>query len=433
MSVLNRFKATVAYASLLSCLVLCLSVSAVAADLPTVKPEEAGFDSEKLAQVRKAMDGFVESNQYAGVTTIVARRGKIVFFESTGWADVAAKRKMTPETIVRIYSMTKPVTSVAVMMLVEEGKIGLDDPLSKHLPEFAGVEVVRNGSNKITNTEAAKRQPTIRDLLRHTSGFTYGIFGNTSVDQAYLQQRLLSDYDVPLSTMVKRLSKIPLLSQPGSRFDYSMSSDVLGRVVEVASEMTLAEFFQKRIFEPLDMRDSGFHVPKSGHDRFASVYTSKLGQLGVLDSLKDKPFQKPRKLYSGGGGLVSTASDYLRFCQMILDGGELQGTRLLKSDTVAQMTKNQLFGSQYPLNIGGFKRPGVGFGLGFSIIAEPIPFASFVPLGEFGWGGLASTHFWISPKHETAVVVLSQYMPFSLRLETAIKPIIYDAITDLPE
>lgn len=403
------------------------------AELPESRPEDVGFDPAKLAEISNVMKNLVDSGQVAGLTTIVARRGKVAFFESTGKADVATERPMARDTIVRIYSMSKPVTSVAIMMLVEEGRLALDDPLAKHLPEFENIQVLRDESAETPEFAPADRQPTIRDLLRHTAGFTYGFFSRTPIDRRYFLSELLINYDRPLSDLVSRLGEIPLLYQPGTRFHYSIASDVLGRVVEVASDKSFDEFLSERVFKPLDMRDTGFFVPEEKHDRFAANYTTKLGRLVEQEAAQGSPFQKRRVLLSGGGGLVSTARDYLRFCQMMLNHGELDGQRLLSQQSVAEMTRNQLSGAQYPISIGGFRRPGVGFGLGFSVINEQIPFASFVPVGEYGWGGAASTHFWISPKHETAVVILSQYMPFSLRLEAAIKPIVYGAMSDVAE
>lgn len=412
-----------------ACLIGVLARLLSAEELPVVAPASVGFDAEKLARVRSVMDDFVSRGDRAGVTTIIARRGKIVFAESTGRASVDSDSELRSDAIVRLFSMSKPITGVAVMMLVESGKLELDDPVSKHLPDFARQTVLSGGTAADIESKPVKREMTVRDLLRHTSGLTYGIFDNTPVDQLYRQSQIL-DRDLSLQETVRRLGSIPLLHEPGEQFNYSVAVDVVGRVVEVASGHSFDEFLQQHIFDPLDMKDTAFAVPDQKLARFAANHQSRAGTLSVSDAPETSRFRKTPAFLSGGGGLVGTGRDYVRFCQMLLNGGELFGTRLLSKESVVEMTRNQLPKAAYPLKIGGITRPGVGFGLGFSVIAEPIPFADFVPVGEYGWGGAACTHFWISPQHETVVVVLSQYTPFSLALEATIKPVVYGAIVD---
>lgn len=407
---------------------LFLLVQVVAGQVASTRPEEVGLSSEGLARIKPALEQFVEHQQVSGVVTMIARKDKVVYFEAIGMQDIEAKRPMRRDTIGRFYSMTKPVTSVAVMMLYEEGKLRLDDSVSKFLPELAGLKVVVRAGDDGLEVEDARREMTIRDLLRHTSGLTYGFFGTTPVDRRYLTAGILAP-DGTLSDMINKLSTLPLLYQPGTRFNYSVSTDVLGRVVEVVSGKPLDAFLAERVFGPLGMGDTAFYVPAEKLDRFATNYGPKAGGgLQVVDSPKTSPFRSKPKLLSGGGGLVSTAPDYMRFCRMLLDRGELDGVRLLRAETVAMMTSNQLPREAYPIEISGLQRQGVGFGLGFSVIVERIDAAPYVPVGEYGWGGAACTHFWISPEHELAVVVLSQYMPFSLRLESTVKPLAYDAI-----
>jgi CubicO group peptidase (beta-lactamase class C family) len=394
-------------------------------ELPTSKPEKVGMSSEKLALVKPALQQFVDDGKVAGAIAIAARRGKVVLFEAVGLKDTDTKEPMQKDSILRFYSMTKPITSVAIMMLVEEGKIGLDDPISKHVPEFSGLEVFVNKTDDGFETEDLSRAPTVRDLLRHTAGLTYGFFGSTPIDRQYLLKGVLGRED-DLQTMINKVSTIPLLFQPGTKFNYSVATDVLGHIVATVSGQRLDEFLRERVLDPLDMRDTGFHVPKEKQNRFASNHeTANGGGQQVSDAAATSRYLNPPKLYSGGGGSVSTARDYMRFCQMMLNKGELSGQRLLKAETVEQMTKNQLSRNAFPMQMGGVPRKGVGFGLGFSVVVED---QSDAPDGVYGWGGAASTHFWISPSDDLAVVVLSQHMPFSPQLESAVKPLVYDAI-----
>jgi CubicO group peptidase (beta-lactamase class C family) len=411
------------HVSLVCCFFLCAAMAAFAEELPRATPEEAGFSAPKLEKVKATVQAMIDKKETAGVLTIVARHGKIAQLETFGKMDIEADKPMQPDTIFRIYSMSKPITTTAAMMLFEEGRFQLDDPVSKYLPEFKGVRVYAGeGKEPI----APDRDMTIRDLMRHTSGLTYGLFGNSPVDKMYTAAKLFEADS--LADMVQKISKQPLLYQPGTHFNYSVSTDVLGRLVEVISGKSLDEFFQERIFTPLDMKDTAFFVPEEKLARFAANYgpDEKKG-LKVIDEPAKSRYRARPKILSGGGGLLSTARDYLRFCQMILNGGELQGIRLLKTETVQQMTTNQLPAEAMPINLGGNKQAGVGFGLGFSV-REKGNVVLGAQDGEYGWGGAASTHFWISPKQELIVVALQQYMPFSLKLELALKPVINAAI-----
>ena len=397
-------------------------------ELPAAKPEDVGLSAEKLARVGPAVQTLVDEQKVAGAITIVARRGKVVYFEPVGKRDIDSGEPMERDTILRFYSMSKPITSVGVMMLVDDGKIKLDDPIAKYLPEFKGVRTFVRANGDGFETESPKREPTVRDLLRHTGGLTYGIFGNTPVDEAYRKAGILAPTDT-LSDLTKKLGGLPLQYQPGTSWIYSVSTDVLGRIVEVASGKSLDEFFAERIFQPLDMKDTGFFVPPDKLNRFAATHGMADGKLRVTDAAATSNFRNRPKLLSGGGGLVSTGRDYTRFCQMIASGGELHGKRLLRTEAVHEMTKNQLPDEAFPIAFGPIQRPGVGFGLGFSVQANRDPLSPS-RVGEFGWGGAASTHFWISPKDELVVIALQQFMPFSTRLEQTIKPLVYEAITD---
>ncbi len=394
-------------------LTLALSFAAYAKKIPIASPEDVGMSMEKLAKIKPAVQAFIDNEKIAGASVLVARKGKIALFETFGMMDMEAKKSMKQNTIFRFYSMTKSVTSVAAMMLYEEGKLKLDDPVSKYIPEFKGLKVYAESGEHIEQ----EREMSIRDLLRHSSGLTYGFFGNTPVDKMYLSRSVFA-WDSPLQDMINKLSKIPLLYQPGTKWHYSVSTDVLGYIVEKVSGQSLDMFFRQRIFKPLKMKDTAFYVPAKKVDRFAACYGPNLtGGLKIIDEPAKSRYLKKRSLLSGGGGLVSTARDYLRFCQMLLNKGRLDGERLLRPETVKMMTKNQLPDSVKRSEDGGF-------GLGFSVRLKDGKF----PKGEYGWGGAASTHFWISPKHDLIVIALSQYMPYSGRLENTIKPLVYDSI-----
>ena len=409
---------------------LCLSVMLVGYELPTAAPEEVGLSAEKLQGVPEAMQKLVDEKRIVGGITVVARRGRVVQFETCGMMDIKAKKAMKPDTIFRIYSMSKPITSVAAMMLYEEGKLKLDEPVSKYIPEFKGLKVVADPDAEEITQVPVKREISVRDLLRHTSGLTYGIFGNTAVDKLYRKSIELSGDGSTLKDMVKKLAGIPLLYQPGTKWHYSVSTDVLGRVVEVVSGQSLDIFFAEHIFEPLGMKDTAFYVPKEKIARLATNYGPNFqGGLMPIDKPETTRYAKMPTFLSGGGGLVSTASDYMRFCLMLLNKGRFADKRLLKAQTVELMTRNQLSEEAMAVGMGG-GRTGVGFGLGFSVRVEASNNAPASRVGEYGWGGIASTHFWISPKDEIAVVVLTQYIPYSNRAERAVKPIVYEAISD---
>ena len=397
-------------------------VSAVwAGELPSAKPEAVGLSAAKLAEADAAVEKLVEGGKVAGAVFMVARKGKIAHFEVFGMRDIEAKKPMERDTIMRFYSMSKPVTSVAAMILYEEGKFKLDDAVGKHVPELKGLKVYSKPADGEAGYAEAKRQPTVRDLMRHTSGLTYGIFGDTPVDRMYRQKAVLGSRD--LKQMAEKIGGLPLMFQPGARWHYGVSTDMLGYLVERVSGQKLDEFFEERIFGPLDMRDTGFYVPAEKAGRFSRCYgpntSGGLRETGELGS--DRFLKRPSQL-SGGGGLVSTARDYMRFCQMLLNKGQLGGVRVLKAETVEMMTRNQLPAGVY---WGGRN----GFGLGFSVqLTADRSGRSHV--GEYGWGGAASTHFWISPKDDLAVVALSQYMPFSGQLQGAVKSLVYAAIEE---
>lgn len=406
---------------------LLLTGVLTAAELPGARPEDAGLSPEKLQKASAAMHKRIKDGKMAGAVLLVARHGKIVLFEAEGVRDVDSGKPMEKDTIFRFFSMTKPITTVAALILWEEGRLDLDDPVAKYLPELKDVKVYVSGAGNDLKTVPPRRPMTIRDLMRHTSGLTYGIFGDTPVDKLYLKNQVFGP-NITLPQMIDKLSKIPLLYQPGTHFHYSVSTDVLGRLVEVVSKKPLDEFFQERIFTPLDMKDTGFFVPKEKASRLAATHGLKDGKLIVVESPAKSRFLKKPVMLSGGAGLVSTARDYARFCQMLLNGGVLDGHRILRAKTVKEMTTNQLPAGAMPINLGA-PIPGEGFGLGVAVRVA-LDRLAVAPVGEYGWGGVACTYFWVSPKDDLFVIALQQFSPFSTELEYLLKPLIYDAIKD---
>ncbi len=399
---------------------LLLTSTLYAREIPSARPEEVGLSTAKLELMQAVAEKMVDEQKIAGIITLVARQGRICHFQAYGERDLAAGKPMQRDTICRFYSMSKPVTSVAAMILCEQGKVLLDEPVETYIPELRGWQVYTEDAQGQPQPVAPRRKVTVRDLLRHTSGLTYGIFGDTPVDRMYREKEVLSD--IELEEMVRRLSKIPLLYQPGAKYHYSLSTDVLGHVIERASGQTLDVFFAENIFAPLDMKDTGFYVPAEKRDRFSVCYgPDPNGGLRPAEEIEGYGFLRPPVLLSGGGGLVSTARDYLRFCQMLLNKGKLDDVRILRPDTVERMTRNQL-----PPSL--LVSEGVGFGLGFSVQLTPDP-SGQTRLAEYGWAGAASTYFGISPQDESVVLILTQYMPFKNDIPATLKPLIYAAFS----
>ena len=402
----------------------CLLAPALwAGEIPFAPPEAVGMSSAGLRDMQAAAEKMVDEGKIAGIITAVARKGKLVQLSAYGQRDIDGGKPMEKDTIVRIYSMSKPITSVAAMMLYDAGKVKLDEPVTTYIGELRGLEVYGQDAEGRPEYADLDKPVTVRDLLRHTSGFTYGVFGDTPVDRMYRQNGILGNKD--LQEMVQRLAEIPLQYQPGTRMHYSVSTDVLGHLVERVSGQTLDVFFEEKIFAPLDMNDTGFYVPQASHDRFSRCYgPDPNGGLRVISQFGANGYLRPRTFLSGGGGLVSTARDYLRFCQMLLNEGQLDGVRILRAETVAMMTRNQL-----PPGVYVGEGANVGFGLGFSVQLRSNP-SGAARVGEYGWGGAASTFFKISPKDETTVVILTQYMPYAGRIENTLKPMVYAAFLD---
>ncbi|MGB0774679.1 MAG: serine hydrolase domain-containing protein [Akkermansiaceae bacterium] len=411
------------------CLALAFLASAVSAKevpskpLPTAKPETLGMSSEQLAKIAPAVEKMIEKNLLAGGSVLVMRKGHIVYQNQFGFRNKATKAPVKADTIFRIFSMTKAVTSAAAMRLHEQGKIDLDAPIHKYIPELKTLTVWQQDGKPLP----AKPAPTVRDLLRHTAGFSYG-WSNHPVDRMYKKAKPLEKRK-NLAEMVTAIKDIPLLYQPGTQWVYGINSDVLGRVVETASGEPLDVHLEKHFFKPLGMIDTGFYVPREKTRRFTVCYGGKGGVLVPIKRIIGSPYLQRNKHHSGGGGLVSTITDYARFLQMIANGGSFQGKRYLSKKSITLMTTNQLPKKIRAISFGKEIRHGVGFGLGFCVrTAKDKRWDPDAPVGEFGWGGAASTHYWVSPKHELVVVTMEQTMPYNWNLEKALKPIIYHAI-----
>jgi CubicO group peptidase (beta-lactamase class C family) len=397
-----------------------LLLVAQAREIPTVEPAAVGLSVEKLGEVDRVMERLVTNQKIAGGIVVVARDGKIAFLHSYGLMDREAKKEMKPDTIFRIYSMSKAITTAGALTLVDAGKLGLDDPVSKYIPVFADLKVAAP-----EGLRAPARAMTIRDLMRHTAGFTYGS-GPDALKEAY--NRLKPMESANLAEVADKLAQVPLAYDPGSDWIYSVAIDVLGRVIEVVSGQGLDVFLPRTIFEPLDMPDTAFNVPAEKLSRFAANYSRSTNGLKVIDAPAESKYAKTVTFFSGGGGLVSTARDYVRFLAMIEHGGELDGRRILKADTVKLMTSNQLPEKAFPIHFDKEVRHGTGFGLGFSVRTANTQWDPAGRVGEYGWGGAASTHYWVSPADHLIVVTLEQIMPYTFDTEFAVKRIIYDAV-----
>ncbi|TNC12514.1 beta-lactamase family protein [Methylobacterium terricola] len=382
------------------------------------------------------MRGYVEAGKLPGLSVTVARRGQVVFSRQEGLRDLARGLPMEHDTIVRIYSMTKPLTSVAILMLYEEGRFQLDDPITRTLPEFRGMRVLTGGSRLRPETVPAERDITFRDLLTHTSGLSYGFMDATLVDRMYREEGVdFQTAETSLADVVAKAARQPLLAQPGAEWNYSIATDVLGHLVAVIAGQPFDDFLRERIIRPLGMVDTDFHVPADKITRFASNYAlGEGGRLTLIDDARDGRYARPRTVPSGGGGLVSTAADYARFCRFILGGGALDGVRLLGTKTVDLMTANHLRGDLAEMGQPRFSESsyaGIGFGLGFSVMLDPAKAQILGTPGEVAWGGAASTAFWIDPAEDLFVIMLTQLMPSSTwPIRRELRVLTYAAITD---
>jgi CubicO group peptidase (beta-lactamase class C family) len=403
----------------------------------TCDPAEVGFDAGRLRRIDAHFAPYVDDGRLPGWLALVSRRGEIAHLSTYGSRDLASGAPVETDTLFRIYSMSKPVTSVAAMMLYEEGAFELTDPISRYIPSFDGMRVYEQGTAAGPITRPAAEPIRVWHLLTHTAGLVYGFQHVSVVDEIYRNAGF--DRSTPrgldLAGVVDRLAELPLLFEPGSQWNYSVATDVLGRLVEVVSGQPLDRFLGDRILGPLGMSDTGFFIDEGSADRMASLYTPGPDGRAVPVDMRGAALRKPRVL-QGGAGLISSAADYHRFTQMLLRGGELDGVRLLSPRTVAYMTRNHLPGGA---DLEEFGRPvfaevsygGVGFGLGFAVVEDPVKTRTVGSAGEFNWGGAASTAFWVDPAEQVTVVFLTQLLPSSTYpIRSQLRQLVNQALID---
>jgi CubicO group peptidase (beta-lactamase class C family) len=392
--------------------------AAAAALSQTVAPEAVGFDAARLKLLDDYMSGVVGQGRVAGMTTLLVRHNKVVEFKTYGKQSLATGQPMTTDTIFRIYSMTKPLTGVAMMILFEEGKWRLDDPVTRYVPEFNNLKVMVSADKdgKITGVEDMKRPPTMREIMSHTAGFGYGLGDKHPVDKLYREKKVLGA--TGLQQMIDRTAEIPLMYQPGTSWSYSSAVDIQGYIVEKLTGMTLGEFLQQRVFGPLKMQDTGFYVPAVKASRLAAVYvgnkdTGKIEEAKELFGSQMPDYTKPPAMESGGGGLVSTTMDYARFCQMMLNGGVLDGVRILSPASIQLMDTNviphEVLVSSNGASVARFNEA-VGFGLDFMVVNDPRRAGTLEGKNTMSWGGAAGTWFWIDPTNDLFFVGMIQRM-----------------------
>ena len=397
--------------------------------MKVVKPEEVGLDSSVLKNIRTYLDDtYVKDGKYVGTLTLVARKGEIAYLDSLGFMDRENERPMQEDAIFRIYSMTKSVTSIAVMQLLEKSKFRLDDPVHWYIPQFKDIGVYQAGVYPNFLTSKPERDMSIKDLLTHMSGLTYNFMYRTNVDAAHRSSDLMRSEN--LEEFVNTLSKLPLEFSPGKKWNYSVSTDVLGYLVEQVSGQSLDEYFKKNIFEPLGMEDTDFECPDDKLSRLASLY--EYNQSGKPKLMKVPSLDV--KMMSGGGGLFSTMSDYYKFASMLLNQGEINGERIIGRKTLQYMTSNHLPNGRdlTEMSESAFSETpyaGVGFGLGFSVMLDPLKSQTLSDIGEFGWGGMASTVFFINPKEDMLVIFLTQRVPSSTyQVRRELRSLVYSAL-----
>ncbi len=416
----------------------------------TAIPESAGMSKAALERIDAHLKNrYIDAGRFPGAQLLVYRRGEVVHWSSLGLADVERNVPVKDDTIYRIYSMTKPITSVAFMMLFEEGKVALDDPVAKYIPEWKNLGVFVAGTAPAFVTRPPARPMQIVDLLRHTSGLTYGFQQRSNVDAAYREAKIGAvEKAGTMQSMIADLAKIPLEFSPGEAWNYSVSTDVIGYLIGKIADQPFEQFLKERIFDPLGMNDTDFHVPAAKAHRLAACYSAdaggglsfhsaeRKGGLTLQDDPATSTFLSPPDFISGGGGLCSTSSDYLTFCRALIKGGELGGVRLLGPKTLQLMTSNHLPGG---VDLPAMSRSmfaeaaynGIGFGLGFSVTMDPAKTLIPGSAGEYAWGGAASTAFWIDPAEELITIFMTQVLPSSAYpIRRELRTMVYAAITD---
>jgi len=417
---------------LLTCLAACLLArAALGQGLPRARPEAVGLSAAALARIAPALQAYVDSGKLPGLLAAVARHGKLAYLAAVGPMDMAQHRAMSPDAVFRIFSMTKPITSAAVMQLYEQGKLRLDDPVSTYIPAFAGVKVYAGGSAAHPELREPERPVTVADLLTHTAGLTYGLFSNTPVDTIYRRAKLYNPSWTD-AQLADTLAHLPLVFSPGSKWNYSYAIDVLGRVVEVVSGTTLDRYLDSALFRPLGMRMTAFHATAAMDGHIMPAFArGPDGKLQAMSPLLWTEYTADGRLLSGGGGLLSTAGDYLRFAQMLLNGGELEGHRVLKRETVALMMQNHLPAGLTPITIAPDWPPGrSGFGYGGAVRVDSGSDIAGSP-GTFRWAGYGTTFFWIDPETDLIAMVWTQYLPVTemWSLDANFQRLVYAAVS----
>ena len=397
-----------------------------------------GFDEGRLRRVVQLCDRYVDDGKFPCAQVQIAHQGNIALRYTAGAADIESGTELQDDAIFRIYSMTKPITSIGLMQLYEEGKFILEDPVEKYIPSFSNPEVLVGGPIHKPITRPAQTTLTIRDMLIHTSGLTYGFHYSNNLDKMYRHKKLggaVEGSSSSLEEIVNRLGGLPLLFDPGTAWNYSMSTDVCGRLIEVISGQSLDDYLREYITGPLGMVDTGFHVEKANSGRFTSNYAiTPKDPLTRIDAADNSPYLEPQVFLSGGGGMVSTTDDYQRFVDMLLNGGELNGERIIGRHTLDFMTLNHLPGGVTLNDLGQSTftetaMEGMGFGLGFSVLVDPAANAALGSQGEFAWGGAASTRFWVDPKEEVTCIFMTQFMPSSYYpIRRELKSVVYQAL-----
>ncbi|HUG28749.1 MAG TPA: serine hydrolase domain-containing protein [Gemmatimonadales bacterium] len=409
----------------------------VTAGLLAAAPEAVGLSSERLERIEGVVQAHLDGGRLAGAVVAVARQGQLAFLESYGVMDLERGDPMRTDAIFRICSMTKPVTAVAAMQLVDRGLLALDDPVSKYIPAFAGVQVYDGGPAAAVRVRPPAGPLTVEDLLRHTGGLTYGLFDTHPVDSLYAQANLFN-FEMTLETFADRVATLPLRFDPGTLWNYGVGLDIMGRVIEVASGQSLDDYLQEHLFGPLGMTETGFTFPAGSEARVPTLYMpGEGGALAPMSAPVCGEYGPTQRLLAGGGGLVSTVPDYLRFAQMLLNGGELDGQRILTPASAAALMQNQLPPELVPLPgmeavLGPLGHPGLGHGYGGGVLvdAEATPIAD-AP-GVYRWMGYASTFFWIDPTEELIGMVWAQYLPFippATSIEKEVEAVVYGART----
>jgi CubicO group peptidase (beta-lactamase class C family) len=405
----------------------------------SIKPETVGLSAARLEALgRFIKERYVDPGKIPGALILIARRGEVAHLATIGFADVERKKPLREDTVFRVYSMSKPITSVAFMTLVEQGLVALDDPVHRFIPEWKNLGVYEGGFMETFRTRRPDRPMLMVDLLRHTSGLTYGFQQVGNVDAAYRKLHVGErPSEATLDDMIRQLADLPLEFSPGTAWNYSLSTDVLGYLVGKISGQGFDEYLRTRIFGPLKMTDSGFHVREGNESRFAACYTAMpSGGMILTDDATTSAYLKPPRLFSGGGGMVSTAADYLRFCSMLRNGGTLDGAQILSPKTIELMTRNHLpDGKDLPaLSRSLFSEVtynGVGFGLGFAVTLDTVKTMLPGTAGDYFWGGAASTYFWIDPTEDLITIFMTQLLPsttYPIRRE--LRTLVYSAFTE---